>query len=76
MLSSQLSAARIDLTDGEPEHSQMFEPEELTSIGTVPPNVNELEELTQVYQNYEFNDVVPNEHLEPIHAEREKVCIP
>ncbi|KAG8273783.1 hypothetical protein J6590_014422 [Homalodisca vitripennis] len=52
----------------------MFQPEELTSIGTLP-NLRELnrEELTQVYQRYTFSPSEPSEQLQPIHREREKI---
>lgn len=64
---------RTDVTS-EDGPSQLFQPEELTSIGTLP-NLQDLniEELTQVYQNYSFNPVEPSEHLEPIFDERETV---
>uniref|UniRef100_A0A1B6GC48 Probable ATP-dependent RNA helicase spindle-E n=1 Tax=Cuerna arida TaxID=1464854 RepID=A0A1B6GC48_9HEMI len=65
---------RIDVTEGENSASQLFQPEELTSIGTLP-NLRELnrEEFTQVYQRYTFSPPEPSEQLQSIHKERDKI---
>jgi len=54
--------------------STMEEAEELTSVGTLP-NVGELnrEDLTQVYNRYQFTPFNPSEQLESIHNDREKI---
>lgn len=74
-MSSKPGLVRFDVTSGEGP-SQMFQPEELTSIGTVP-NLHELnsEDLTQVYQNYAFDTVEPSQQLESIFDEREQVTV-
>lgn len=71
---SGVDRARVDVTKGddttEPELSQLYEVEELTSIGTVP-SIRELdrEELTQVYQYYTMKPVKPPVQLAAIHKE-------
>jgi hypothetical protein len=72
MLQSLQSEQNRQETAVDPDSSNMYDVEELTSVGAVP-NVNDLshEELTQVYNNYSFAHSPQN--LLPIMSYKEKV---